>query len=83
MNTERQRPIKQFRVLQAYGPYVKGQLIQPTGMYRDVLVRRGVIEEVKDAAPARQAPGLVDRMVQTARESAGSMLASRSNRRKH
>jgi len=53
---ERQRPVKQFRVVTAYGPYRKGDLIQPTGMYRDVLVRRGVIEEVKDppqaAAPA-------------------------------
>ena len=45
----RSRPIKLFRVLAAYGPYVKGALIQPTGLYRDMLLRRGLIEEVKEA----------------------------------
>lgn len=64
---ERKRPLKQFRVVQAYGPYRKGDLIQPTGMYRDVLVRRGLIEEVKDgvetAALERVVSPQINRMV--------------------
>lgn len=61
MDVERKRPIKQFVVLQAYGPYRKGDKIQPTGMYRDALVRRGLIKEVVDE-PVIEAP-LADRMV--------------------
>lgn len=48
MSEERKRPIKQFRVTQAFGPYVVGAVIQPTGIYRDTLQRRGLIEEVRD-----------------------------------
>jgi len=40
--------MKAFRVRVAYGPYVKGQIIQPTGMYRQLLLSRQLIEEVKD-----------------------------------
>lgn len=57
---ERKRPIKQFRAKQAFGPYRKGDLCQPTGMYRDVLVRRGLIEEVLEV---REQPPAMDRMV--------------------
>lgn len=46
-------PIKKFRVISAYGPYRKGDVIQPTGMYRDELLRRKVIELCADVAPAR------------------------------
>lgn len=64
---ERKRPVKQFRVKQAYGPYRKGDLIHPTGLYRDVLLNRGLIEEVKDervvAALERVAAPDTNRMV--------------------
>lgn len=63
MNVERKRPIKQFRVIQAFGPYRKGDVVQPTGMYRDVLAKRGLIEEVQDAPPA-----VVNRMLTPAIE---------------
>lgn len=48
MAVERIRPVKQFRATIAFGPYSKGALMQPTGIYRETLVRRGYIEEVKD-----------------------------------
>lgn len=65
---ERRRPIKQFEVLIAFGPYRVGDKLQPTGMYRDVLLRRGVIKEVKDepvpvTAVARDAAVDANRMV--------------------
>lgn len=51
MNEERRtRPLKLFEVLSAYGPYRVGDRIQPTGLYRDQLLRRGVIKEVTPAA---------------------------------
>ena len=62
---ERKRPLKQFEVLQAFGPYRKGDTIQPTGCYRDVLVRRGLIKEVVE--PVNGSP-LVTRMVEVAEE---------------
>jgi len=60
MEVERKRPIKQYKVLIAYGPYRKGDKIQPTGMFRDVLLRRGLIAEVVDTKVAEP---LTDRMV--------------------
>lgn len=39
-------PVKSFRVLQAYGPYSKGAIIQPTGILRQALLQRKLIEEV-------------------------------------
>lgn len=48
MAVERTRPIKQFRAVIAFGPYSKGAKMQPTGIYRDTLLRKGFIEEVKD-----------------------------------
>lgn len=61
---ERKRPIKQYRVTQAFGPYIKGALIQPTGMYRDVLLKRGQIEEVvEDRLADRAVVPEVNRMV--------------------
>lgn len=42
------RPQKLFRVVRAHGPYVVGDTMQPTGMYRQQLIAQGVIEEVKD-----------------------------------
>jgi hypothetical protein len=45
---ERTRPIKQFRAVVAFGPYSKGAKMQPTGIYRDTLLRKGFIEEVRD-----------------------------------
>jgi len=65
MSEERKRPIKQFRVLAAFGPYIVGAKIQPTGIYRDTLLRRGVIEEVKDDAELdlREARPEMNRMV--------------------
>lgn len=65
MEVARSRPLKQFVVIVAHGPYRVGDKIQPTGMYRDVLVKRGLIKEVVDA-PDRRAGELflTDRMVQ-------------------
>jgi len=66
MTEERRRPLKQFVVLRAHGPYRKGDKIQPTGMYRDVLLKRGLIEEIKDEpvdAPARMKQPAIDRMI--------------------
>lgn len=48
MSEERKRPIKQFKARIAFGPYRVGDKLQPTGMYRDTLVKRGLIEEVQD-----------------------------------
>lgn len=63
---ERKRPIKQFRARVAFGPYRVGDKLQPTGLYRDVLLKRGVIEEVKDEpAPQRIAAPETNRMAQT------------------
>lgn len=55
MTVERVRPIKMFEVVVAYGPYRVGDKVQPTGLYRDVLLRRGVIREVPEAAAAAEA----------------------------
>ena len=44
----RVRPLKSFRVIRPHGNYVKGAIIQPTGIYRDVLLKKGVIVEIKD-----------------------------------
>lgn len=41
-------PQKFFRVKVAFGCYVVGHVFQPTGIYRDVLINRGIIEEVPD-----------------------------------
>jgi hypothetical protein len=63
---ERNRPKKLFRAKIAFGPYSKGAVLQPTGIYRDTLLRKGFIEEVKDEAPAGKAVGggdLVNRMI--------------------
>ena len=60
---ERRRPIKMFTVLVAHGPYRVGDKIQPTGMYRDVLLRRGFIKEIKDEPDDREAPQVEDRMI--------------------
>lgn len=48
MAVTRDRPMKQFRAVVAFGPYSKGALMQPTGIYRETLLKRGFIEEVKD-----------------------------------
>jgi hypothetical protein len=48
MAVERIRPMKTFRVLKVHGNYAKGALMQPTGMLRDILLRKGIIEEVTD-----------------------------------
>ena len=48
MELTRTRPIKMFVVLQAYGAYHKGDRIQPTGLYRDMLLRKGLIAELKE-----------------------------------
>lgn len=66
MDVVRKRPLKMFVVLQAHGPYRVGDKIQPTGMYRDVLVKRGLIKEITDepvVEPARMAQGQTNRMV--------------------
>lgn len=49
MSVPRQRPLKMFRVVTAFGPYQVGAMIQPTGIYRDALLQRKLIEEVTDA----------------------------------
>jgi hypothetical protein len=61
MAVGRNRPMKLFEVIQAYGPYVKGDLIQPTGMYREVLVKQGRIKEViQDSADRFEVPEELD-----------------------
>jgi hypothetical protein len=63
---DRKRPLKLFRALSAFGNYRKGDTLQPTGMYRDVLVKRGLIVEITDTAeavPARDAKAATNRMV--------------------
>jgi len=74
MEIERKRPMKVFRVIQAFGPYSKGARIQPTGMYRDVLVRRGLIEEIIepiDDAVSRVVQPEHDRMVRLPEKTEG------------
>jgi len=48
MAVERIRPMKTFRVCKVYGNYAKGAIMQPTGMLRDILLRKGIIEEITD-----------------------------------
>ena len=78
MTEERKRPIKMFKALTAFGPYRVGDQLQPTGIYRDILLRRGWIEEIKDAPvpPAQAALPDTNRMVST------GTLGVRSNRRR-
>lgn len=64
MEVIRKRPIKQFEVIVAHGPYSKGALIQPTGIYRDALLRRGIIREYVE----QSGPPLTDRMVHEPRQ---------------
>jgi hypothetical protein len=63
MNVERRRPVKMFEVIIAHGPYRVGDRIQPTGMYRDVLMRRGLIREVKDEPEVKVTESPMDRMI--------------------
>lgn len=70
MAVERTRPIKQFRAVVAFGPYSKGAKMQPTGIYRDTLLRKGFIEEVKDE-PAEELTSLDVPMKPLARRTAG------------
>ena len=81
MIEQRRRPLKQFVVLQAYGPYRKGDKIQPTGMYRDVLVKRGLIKEITDepVVDARMVQDQTNRMVPSPAKDFA--LAHRSKRR--
>lgn len=80
MSIERKRPIKQFTVKVAHGPYRVGDKIQPTGMYRDVLLRRGLIEEVKDEPAAREATPALDRMVPSPESGQGTLLTRKLRR---
>jgi hypothetical protein len=41
-----------YRVLKPIGPYSKGAIIRPTGIYRDALLERKVIELVDAVAEA-------------------------------
>ena len=47
----RVRPLKQYRFKLAYGPYLKGSVVQMTGLWRDVLLGKGIIEEVREEQP--------------------------------
>ena len=81
MNVERKRPIKMFKAVKAFGPYRVGDTLQPTGMYRDILLRRGLIEEVKDepaTLPHETQAALpnVDRMIRE------PQLATRAGKRR-
>jgi len=68
MEIERKRPLKMFEVIQAYGGYSKGDRIQPTGMYRDVLIRRGLIREVTESELAAECALLKSREAQPAND---------------
>jgi hypothetical protein len=48
----RQHPRKKYRLKIAYGPYAKGQVIEPIDPLRSVLLQRGVIEPVEQAPQA-------------------------------
>lgn len=37
-------PLKQYRTRFAIGPYVKGHVFAPVGVYREALLNRGAIE---------------------------------------
>lgn len=81
MEVERKRPMKMFRVVSSFGPYVVGSMIQPTGMYRDILIRRGVIVEVTEpiesaALQPRIAQPEHDRMVRLPEKDEGRPMLS-------
>lgn len=80
MNVERKRPIKMFVVKVAHGPYRVGDKIQPTGMYRQVLLMRGLIEEVKEELVEREAVPALDRMVPSASGGNGALVTRRKRR---
>ena len=42
------RPKIRYRVVRPYGPFVRGQVIEPTGLYRDTLIARGLIERFEE-----------------------------------
>ena len=68
MEIARKRPLKMFEVVQAYGGYRKGDRIQPTGMYRDVLKNRGLIREVTEDELAAECELLKSRQAQPAND---------------
>jgi hypothetical protein len=37
-----------YRLVKAYGPYARGEIIEPTGEYRAALLARGIIEKLTD-----------------------------------
>lgn len=43
--------VKKFRVIVAFDRYSVGAIIEPTGLPRDDLLRRGYIEAIKDEPP--------------------------------
>lgn len=61
----RHYPKKQFRVKLAYGPYQKGAIIEPTGVYRDMLLSKGLIEPLAPAAAAPSQGALLEAPVGT------------------
>jgi hypothetical protein len=67
MSTQaRKRPVKAFRVVVACGSYRVGDVIQPTGIYRDKLIALGWIKEISDDESVeigRQSAPPHDRMV--------------------
>lgn len=65
----RRRPVKIFEWLIARGYAKKGDRFQPTGMYRDALLKQGAIREVteeeisRENAAKRAMSELNDRMI--------------------
>lgn len=59
MNGHNRFQRQQFRMKLAYGPFPKGHVFEPTGIYRDRLLAMGVIEPVAVVAevpPAEKRP---------------------------
>jgi len=83
MNPSPRPPTKKFQVIVAYGPYRKGDVIQPTGLYRDTLLHRGIIREIKidpDAVPLVNRQVEIEDLVQRAAPAAGSRQSPRQRK---
>ena len=60
------RTVKKYKVAIAFGAYRRGQIIEPTGLYRDMLLDSGYIEAISEEQDAPVEDAVVDAPAETA-----------------